>query len=127
MINNIGSTLTLDGSISAASIATALMNTGACNVLEINGPTDFAGGLTNSGIIVSTAPEGTVTASGGAGTIVNTGIIIDPNNSLGSTLTPSASRAAGAAVDNTGGVIIAPYSEACYIDCLLYTSPSPRD
>ncbi|MFK7982680.1 MAG: hypothetical protein AB8G86_22060, partial [Saprospiraceae bacterium] len=118
MINNIGSTLTLDGSISAASIATALMNTGACNVLEINGPTDFAGGLTNSGIIISTAPTGTVTASGGAGTIVNTGIIIDSNNSFGSTLTPSASRAAGAAVDNTGGIIIAPYSEECYKDVL---------
>ena len=113
VVTNLASTLTLNGSISAATLSMPLMNTGACNLLEINAPTNFAGGLTNEGIVVSTAPTGTV-----VGAITNTGIIIDPNNSFNSVLTPSASRASSVDVDNTGGIIIAPYSEECYTDTL---------
>ena len=106
-VTNTVSTVRLDGVAGSAQAAGPVTNTG---ILMLVKTASFTGGLTNSGIIKSTAPASSIT-----GTITNTGLIMDGNNSLGSTLT-AGSRAPAVGVTNTSGIIIAPFSAQCYAD-----------
>ncbi len=110
-IMNANSTIIINGTAGSFDLTSLVTNTGDCGLLEITGPTDFMGGLTNNAIIISSAPANSVTVAGGP--FINNGIIIDPNNSLG-----ISDRATTPGITNDGGVIIIPDSMMCYTDTI---------
>lgn len=109
ILMNINATIIVNGTAGFIDLTSLVTNTGDCGLIEITGPTDFRGGLTNNAIILSSAPKNSVKVSGGAFT--NNGIIIDPNNSLG-----ISDRATTPGIANDGGVIIIPDTMRCYTD-----------
>ncbi|GEM_PF-6856732 len=109
-IMNANSTIIINGTAGSFDLTSLVTNTGDCGLLEITGPTDFMGGLTNNAIIISSAPANSVTVAGGPFT--NNGIIVDPNNSFG------INRNNPVGVANDGGVIIIPDSMMCYTDTI---------
>ena len=113
MVNNESSTLILEGSISAASLAGLLTNTGTdCGVFEITAPSSFAAGSVNEAIIKSSAPNRSVITNS---TFTNNGLIIDVNNSFGSNIM---GRTAASTIDNDNGAIITFDSIECYTDTI---------
>jgi len=71
---NNGGTILLNGELGTFDLSSPVTNMGDCALMEITGPTDFAGGLVNNAIIISSAPTNSIT-----GNITNNGIIIVDN------------------------------------------------
>ncbi len=103
-VNNTVAIIRLDGDNFAADANGTVTNTG---ILEIDTTASFSL-LINEDIIKSIAPASSIT-----GTINNTGIIIDPNNSFGSDLVARTD-----ALNINDGVIIAPFSAECYTNTI---------
>lgn len=113
VLTNTGSTIRLNASGDSYDFAGPLSNTGDCALLEITSATNIVTGSTNEGIIKSSTAVGSIT--GAANALTNTGIIIDPNNSFNNDLV---ARTAGSVVDNSAGIIVAPFSAMCYTDTI---------
>ena len=107
---NTNAMMRLNGNTGSSDLVGNFFNSGSCALVEITGPTSFSPGSSNSAIIKSSAAASSIT-----GSITNTGLIIDPNNSFNSNLT---TRTAQVPVANNNGIIVAPYSAMCYTDTI---------